>query len=83
MCLGHLLVVYCGRNKCKRKGKVLDIQQSPNSFLQWGHFHCAMRGLGTDHVIWGPMRGLKKNAWGMDIIQADRQTDKQMDLSTL
>ena len=35
-----------------------------------------MRGLETYHRISGPMRGLTKNAWGMDIRQK-KQTDKQ------
>ena len=35
-----------------------------------------MRGLEIDHVISGPIRGLKR-AWGMDIRQTDRQTDRQ------
>ena len=30
-----------------------------------------MRGLETDHVISGPMRDLKQNAWGMDFTQTD------------
>ena len=34
------------------------------------------RGLETDHVISGPMRGLK-HTWGMDIRQTYRQTDKK------
>ena len=33
-------------------------------------------GLETDHVISGPMRGLR-NEWGMEITQTDRQTDRQ------
>ena len=35
-----------------------------------------MRGLGTNHVISGPMRGLKKLH---SISQTNRQTDKQTD----
>ena len=37
-----------------------------------------MRGLGTDHVVSEPMRGLEKNCnrWHK---QTDRQTDKQTD----
>ena len=38
-----------------------------------------MRGLGTDHVISGPMRGLKKTAFD----GTDRQTDRQKDIATL
>ena len=37
-----------------------------------------MRGLETDHVISGPMRGLK-NVWGSDIRQTYRQTEIQTD----
>ena len=37
-----------------------------------------MRGLGTDHVISGQMRGLEKNC-----IPWRRQTDTQMDIATL
>ena len=35
-----------------------------------------MRGLGSGHVTCGPMRGLKKIAWGGDT-QTNRQTNKQ------
>ena len=38
-----------------------------------------MRGLGTDHVISGPMRGLKKTASD----GANRQTNRQTDMATL
>ena len=39
-----------------------------------------MRGLGTDYVIAGPMRGLeKKNVFD----GANRQTNKQTDIATL
>ena len=40
-----------------------------------------MRGLGTDHVIPGPMRGLEKNCirWHK---RTDRQTDRHRDSKT-
>ena len=41
-----------------------------------------MRGLETDHVISGPMRGLKKTTWGMYITQTNRQTDRHVDSMT-
>ena len=37
-----------------------------------------MRGLGSGHVTCGPMRGLKKIAWGGDR-HTDRHTDRQTD----
>ena len=42
-----------------------------------------MRGLETDHVISGPMRGLKKIALEMDIRQTNKQTNRQTNMSTL
>ena len=39
-----------------------------------------MRGLGTDHVISGPITGLKKNLHL--IAQTDRQTDRQCNSMT-
>ena len=39
-----------------------------------------MRGLGTDHVISGQMRGLKKMH---PMAQTNRQTDTQTDIATL
>ena len=38
-----------------------------------------MRGLGTDHVIGGHMRGLEKNACGLDIRHKVTQTDGHCD----
>ena len=38
-----------------------------------------MRGLETDHVIWGPIRGIK-NAWKCDM---KHETHKQTDITTL
>ena len=39
-----------------------------------------MRGLGTDHVISGPMRGLERKLHPM--VQTDRQTNTQTDRQT-
>ena len=38
-----------------------------------------MRGLETDHVISGPMRGLEKNLMGIDIRQTNRHVDSMTD----
>ena len=38
-----------------------------------------MRGLETNHVISGPMRGLKQSACGMDIKQTDKRVDSMTD----
>ena len=41
-----------------------------------------MRGLGTDHVISGPLRGLKKTGSVGANRQTDRQTDRPSDSTT-
>ena len=38
-----------------------------------------MRGLETNHVISGPMRGLEENAHVLDIRQTDRYVDSMTD----
>ena len=42
-----------------------------------------MRGLGTNHVISGPMRGIQKAAPYDANRQTDRMTDKQTDMETI